>query len=156
MNRLRVAQRSSLGHLHRVDVADQVTHAGVGRGEFLAIPFAPVMPADRQILLKLCGQAAASGADRRVRMVVDLASGDHRRPFIEQAGQSTDQPGLALAALAEQDDVVPRNQGALQMRQDRLTEPEDAGKGIFARAQPGEQVLPHLVLDAPELMAACA
>ena len=35
---LRVAERAALGHLGRVDVADQVADAGVGRGELLAVP----------------------------------------------------------------------------------------------------------------------
>jgi hypothetical protein len=38
----------------------------------------------------------------------------------------------------------------------RVVEAEYPGKRILASPQPGEQILPDLVLDAPELMAACA
>src|SRR5205823_9810076 len=67
-----------------------------------------------------------------------------------------DQPGLTLAALAEQDDVMPGDQGALEMGQDALAEPDDAGEGVLARPHHGEQVVPDLFLDAAVLVAAGA
>ena len=42
---LRVAERAALGHLDRVDVADEVADAGVGGGELLAVPLVAVLPA---------------------------------------------------------------------------------------------------------------
>ena len=44
-----------------------------------------------------------------------------------------DQPGLALAALAEQDDVVPGEQRPLEVGQHGLVEPDDAGEARLAR-----------------------
>ena len=41
---LRVAERAALGHLDRVDVADQVADAGVRGGQLLAVPLAAVPP----------------------------------------------------------------------------------------------------------------
>src|ERR1700722_15178609 len=102
MDRLRVAEGPALSHLHRVDVTDEVAHAGVGRGQLLAVPVLPAPPAHRQLVAQLSGEAPAPGADRRIRVIVDLAPGDDRRPLIEEAGQRPDQPGLALAALAEE------------------------------------------------------
>src|SRR5262249_24016963 len=95
-------------------------------------------------------------ARRSVRMVVDLASGDGGGPLVEQAGQRPDQPGLTLAALAEQDDVVSGDQSPLQVRADRVVEAQDAGEWILGSPQPGDQVLPHLVLDAAVAVAARA
>src|SRR6185437_10821312 len=156
VNGLRVAQGASLGHLDRVDVADQVADAGVRGGELLAVPLVPVPPADGQFVTQLGGEAAAPRTGRLVRVVVDLAALDRGRPLVEQAAQGADQPGLTLAALAEQDDVVPGDQGALEVRQDGLAEPDDAGKGILPRPQHGEQVMPYLLLDTAVLVAAGA
>ena len=98
-------------------------------------------------------QRAQAGA---VGVVVDLAARDDRRPLVEQAGQGADQPGLTLAALAEQDDVVPGDQGPLEVGQDGLAEPDDAGKRVLARPHHGEQVVPDLFLDAAVHVAAGA
>jgi hypothetical protein len=44
--------------------------------------------------------------DRRVGIVVDLAAGDDRRPFVEEVDQGADDSGLGLPPLTEEDDVV--------------------------------------------------
>ena len=54
------------------------------------------------------------------------------------------QAGLALSALAEQDDVVAGEQGALELGDDRPVEPVDPRPGVLARAQLGEQVVADL------------
>src|SRR5260370_29968032 len=82
-----------------------------------------------------------------VGMIVDLAALDGRGPLIEQPAQGADQPGLTLAASPEQDDVVPGDQGALEVGQRGLPEPDDAGKGILPGPHHGEQILPYLSLD---------
>ena len=64
---------------------------------------------------------------------MQLGAGDDRRPLVEQADDRADQPGLALAALAEQDDVVPGEQGALEVGQHGLVEADDAGEPVVAR-----------------------
>ena len=156
VNGLRVAEGAALGHLDRVDVADQVADAGVRGGELLAVPVVAVPPADRQVVAHLRGEPTAPRAGRLVGMVVDLAARDGRRPLVEQPGQGADQPGLTLAALAEQDDVVPGDQGTLEVGQDGLAEPDDAGEGILARPHHGEQVVPDLFLDAAVRVAAGA
>ncbi len=65
----------------------------------------------------------------RVRMVVDLATGDNRGPLVEQAEQRADQPGLALTAFAEQDEVVSGEQRALDLGDDGVVEADDAREG---------------------------
>ena len=128
-----IAERAPGRDLDRVDIADQVADAGVGRGELLAVPLAPVPPDDVEILTALGGQPAAARAHRRVRMIVDLASGDGRGPFVEQAGERPDQPGLSLSAFAKQHDVMASEQGPLDVWQDGRVEPHDAGEAVLAR-----------------------
>ena len=70
-----------------------------------------------------------------------------RRPLVEQADKRADQAGLALAALAEQDDVVAGEQRALDLGEDRVVEADDAGKGGSSGGEAVEQVLADLGLD---------
>ena len=62
--------------------------------------------------------ALRRGGDRLVGVLAELGALDHRRPLVEQPDQGAQQPGLALAALAEQHDVVAGDQGALELRDD--------------------------------------
>ena len=55
---------------------------------------------------------------------------------------------LPWPALAEQHQVVAGQQGGLELGQHGVVEADDAGEGRLARAEPGEQVLPQLVLGA--------
>ena len=86
-------------------------------------------------------------------MLAELGALDHRRPLVEQAGQRAQQPRLALAAFAEQHDVVAGDQRALQLREHGVLEAEDAGPRVAALGQRGQQVLPDFGLDAPLAMA---
>ena len=50
---LRIAEAAALGHLDRIDVADEVGHAGVGGGQLLGVPLAAVLPTDRQVVARV-------------------------------------------------------------------------------------------------------
>ena len=64
---LGVAEVTALGHLHRVDVADQVGDRGVRGGELLGVPLVTVAPLDRQLVAELVGAAPRLGRDRARR-----------------------------------------------------------------------------------------
>jgi len=49
---------------------------------------------------------------------------------------------------------VPRDQGALEVRQDGLPKADDAREGIRAGAHPVEQVMPQFLLDGAKLVSA--
>ena len=51
---------------------------------------------------------------------------------------------------------MPGDDGPLQVRKHGLAETDDAGERVLAGAQRGQQVLAHLLLDAPELVPAGA
>jgi hypothetical protein len=98
----------------RIDVADQVGHAGVGRGELLRVPAISRQPGHQRVIALLGEQRTAPGTNRPVRVVVHLAARDHRRLFIQQLHQVPDQPGLGLAPLTQQDQIVAGEDAPLQ------------------------------------------
>ena len=150
---LRIAERTALRHLDRVDVADQVGDGSVRRGQLLGVPLAAVLPHHRQLVAQFPGEADGLGRDGCVGVLADLGAGDHRGPFVEQVGQAAEQPGLALAALPEQHDVVSRDQGPFQLGQHGRAEADDAHPRVAPGAQGGEQIGPDLGLDAEHPVA---
>ena len=103
-------------------------------------------PRDRQLVAELLGAPALRRVrDRLVGVLAELGAGDHRRPLVEQADQRAQQPGLALAALAEQDDVVAGDQRPLELRDDGVLEAVQPGPRVAALAERGEQVVAELV-----------
>jgi hypothetical protein len=82
-------------------------------------------------------------------MVMDLASRNDRDVLVEQRGERAQQPGLGLAAQAEQDEVVLRQQGVDHLRDDRVVVPDDAGKQGLTGPEPDQQVGAQFILDRP-------
>ena len=153
VNGLRVAERAPFGDLDRVDVTDQVGDRGVRGGQLLGVPNAAVPPADRQRVTEFLRAALPADGDRVVRVLADLRPRDHRRPLVEQPGQRAQQPGLALTALAEHDDVMAGDERPFELRQHGGFEADDARPGIVAGPEFGQQVVPDLVLHAAQPMA---
>ena len=71
---------------------------------------------------------AARGAERRQRVVVNLAAGHDRNLLVEQIDQAAQDAALRLAAQAEQDEVVPREDGVDELRDDGVVVADDAGE----------------------------
>lgn len=89
-------------------------------------------------------------------MLAQFGPGDHGRPLVEQADQRAQQPGLALAALTEQHEVVAGDQRPLQLRQDGVVESQDArpdGLTVAAFGEAGQQILANFLLDSPFTMS---
>ena len=86
-----------LRRLDRIDVADHVGDRHVGRGQLLDEPRFTREPRDRCRVALARHPLAAGRADRRERIVVDLAARDHRDRVVEQVGQAAQDPALRLA-----------------------------------------------------------
>ena len=135
-----VGQVAALGHLDRVDLADEVGDRRVGGGQLLAE--ARRRGAPTSIGVSSPCSATRSRAWRetgRVRVVVDLAAGDDRHPLVEQAGERADHAGLRLAALAQEDHVVAGEQRVLELRQDGVLVAEDPVDERLAGRDPGDR-----------------
>ena len=92
--------------------------------------------------------------DGRVGIVAEFGAGDVGHVGIEQRGERAQDAGLGLAAQAEQDEVVAREDGVDELRDDGVFVADDAREERRASASPGaiarsrgDQVLAELVLD---------
>ena len=81
-------------------------------------------------------------------MLAQFGASDHRRPLVEQSDQRAQQPGLALAAFAEQHEVVAGDQCPLDLRQYGVVEAQDAWPNVVALRERGQQILPDFLLDS--------
>src|SRR5208283_675116 len=124
--------------LNRIDVADQVGDGDVRRGELFYVAMIGCEPGNGRRVFLFGNQFLAAAADGRVGVVVDLAAGDVRQFGIEQRGQGAQDAALRLPAQAEQDEVVAREDGVDDLRDDRVVVTDDAGKnrlvGMLAQA----------------------
>ena len=100
---------------------------------------------DRQLVAQLDRAAPGLGGDRLEGVLPQLAARDHGRPLVEQADQRAQQPGLALAALAEQHHVVAGEEGPLELRDDGVVEAVQPRPRVLAGPQLGQQVVAHLL-----------
>ncbi len=156
VDRQLVGEVAALGHLDRIDLADQIGDRDVGRGQLLAVAPVARQPGDLGGVAALGHALAARRADRRQRIVVDLAAGEHGHGLVEQAGKQPRDPRLGLAALAEQHDVLTAEHGVFDLGDHRVVVADDAGQERLAAPQPGDEVVPHLLLDRLRGVAAGA
>ena len=149
-----VAEIASLGHLDRIDLADEVGDGDVGRGQLLAVAAVAGDPHDRGGVALVGGALAARLADGRQRIVVDLAAGQGGQRLVEQADQHAGHPRLGLAPLAEEDQVLTAEDGVLDLGDDRVVVADDAGQECLAAPQARDEIVTQLLLDRLALPAA--
>ena len=119
-----------------------------GRGQLLGVATLPRQPLDRRLVALGRDQLARVGADRRQRIVVQLAAGDDGNGLVEQARERACQARLGLAALAQEADVLAGQDGVLDRRQDAVVIADDALEHRPLRRESRQQVGAHLLLDA--------
>src|SRR5688572_8994877 len=83
------------------------------------------------------------------RMLAQLGSVNHGRPLVEQTCEASQQPGLALTPLAQQNDVVTGEEGALQLRDDRGVESVNARPWIAPVRERRQEVLAQFDAQRP-------
>ena len=138
---------SRLRRLDRVDVAHHVGDRHVRGRELLDVAVLAREPRNRQGIA-FGGDARAAGATDRVeRVVVNLAAGDDRNLVIQQVGEAAEDAALGLAAQAEQNEVVTRENRVHQLRDDRLVIPDHTRKERLAGLQLADQVFADFFLD---------
>ena len=139
---------AAAGRLDGVDIADHVGDGDVRRGQLLHVAVVAVEPGDGRVARFRLHQIAAAAADRRVRVVVNLAAGEVRRPFVEQRGELANEAGLGLSAQSEKNEIVARQDGVDHLRHHGIFISDDAGKELAPALNPADQVLAEFVFDA--------
>ena len=149
-----VAKIAALGDLDRIDLADEVGDRDVRGRELLAVAAVAGDPADLGLVPALGDGLTAGLADRRERVVVDLAAGHPRHLGVEQVGQEARHARLGLAALAEEDDVLAGQDRVLDLRQHALLVTDDSREEVLALLEPCDQVVAQLLLHRLRLIPA--
>ena len=85
-----------------------------------------------------CDDLPALGGDRLERVFGDFGTCEHRRPLVQQAGQAADDPGLRLAALSQEDDVLIAEESVGQLRDHGVVVAGDSGKQRLAGLEYGQ------------------
>jgi hypothetical protein len=142
-----VGEVAALGHPDGVDVTDEVGHRGVGRRQLLREALVGGHPDDGGRVAHLGHQGPAGGADGVVGVVVDLAARHDGDLVVQKVDEGADQPGLGLAPLAEENDVVAGEDAPLQRRQNRVREPHDGSEHRLLGPEAAGEVGAELLLD---------
>ena len=153
MQRQFVRQVTPLGDLDRVDFTNEVGDRRVGGRQLLTVPLGTVHPRNRRVVTHLCDKIARVTRHRVVGVVVDLAARNDWHPLIQEARERTNHAGLCLAALAEEHDVVARQQRILQLRHDRVLVTHDTCEQRFTGANLRNRIATHLVFHRHGLPA---
>jgi hypothetical protein len=127
-----VGEIAALGHLDRVDLADEIRDGDVGGGQLLAVAAVARDPRDRRLLALLGHPLPARGADRREGIVADLAAGQRGHFLVEEVHQEARHAGLGLAALAQEHDVLPAQHRVLDLGHHGLLVAHDAREEALA------------------------
>ncbi len=106
-----------------------------------------MQPGDRRGVAALGDQVAAELGDRAEGVVVDLAAGDDRNDWVEELDEGPQEPGLGLSAKAEQDEIVPGQDGVDDLGEDGVLVADDAREEGRACLEGLDEVGPKLLPD---------
>src|SRR6267154_4077705 len=144
MDSFLVGEITTLGDLDRIDLANKIRYRNIGRREFFRIAGIAMHPDDFRRVTLLRRQLHASTANRRKRIVKDLAARKRRRVLVEQASQRADDPRLCLPALAEKNHVMTGEHAVFYFGDYGLLVADDSRQDLLAASEPREQILAHL------------
>ena len=118
-----------------IDVADQVGNRHIGCRQLFHVAFFRREIRNRRLRRPAARSSSRQRpADRRVRIVVNFASGDIWHLRIEQRGQRAQDAAFRLPAQSQQNEIVPRKNGVDDLRHHRVVISHNAGKH---RRRPG-------------------
>ena len=134
-----------------VEVADHVGDGHIWRRQFLDVAVFAMEPSERRLDALFRDELLARAADRGVRVVVDLTTGNDWDLVVEESGQASEHPCFSLAAEPQENEMVPRQERVHELGNDGIAVADDPGKKLFARAHLLDQVVADLVAHAARL-----
>src|SRR5579884_170271 len=142
-----VGEVAAFGNAHGINLAHQVRDGDIGRRQLLAIAAITRQPGNLYIVSTFLYLIAASLTDRLVGIIVDLATGNDRHFLIQQADKRARHAGLCLPALAQENDVLARENGVFNLRNNGLFIADNAGEKFFPIPNLLYQVFSHFLLN---------
>src|SRR6267154_87244 len=139
-----VGEITTLSDFDRIDLANKIRYRNIRGREFFRVAGVAMDPDNLCRVTFLRRQLHASTANRRKRIVKDLAARKRRRVLVEQAGQRADDPRLRLPALAEKNHVMTGEHAVFDLRDYGFLVADDSRQDLLAAPQPREQILAHL------------
>src|SRR5208282_1750313 len=139
---------AAAGGADGIHVADDVGHGDVGRGQFFNVALGPRQPPDGRGVALIRHAPSAGLADGAVGIVVDFAARDDGKILVQEGHQAAEDAAFGLAAKAQQDEVLPRQEGVDDLRDDGVLVAVHASKQRFARGQHAQQVFARLLAHA--------
>lgn len=91
----------------------------------------------------------AALADRRIRVVMNLASRNVGHLLIEKRGKRAQYPAFRLAAQAQENEIVSRQNRIHDLRYHGIVVSDDPGENGATLTQFARQVVAHFVFHAP-------
>ncbi len=119
---------SAAGGADGIDVADDVGHGDIGRGEFFDEAILARHPGDGGVVPFGGDFFAAGAADGLEGIVIDFAAGDDGHLGVEEIDESAQDTAFGLAAEAEKNEIVAREQSVDDLRDDGVFVAVNAGK----------------------------
>ena len=144
-----VGQVPALGHLDRVDLADEVGDRRVRRGQLLAVANAAMRPGNRGVVAVLGNQIERMAGHGVVGVVEDLRALDVGHPLVEQVHQRADHAGLGLAPLSQEHHVVAGQHGVLELGQHGVLVAQHSFEQRLGCGDGLRGIRTHLLLDRP-------
>ena len=139
----------STGCFDGIDVADQIGDGDVRCRQFLHVAFVRGEIGNGGGISAFRNQLPAAAANRRVRIVVDLAARDVWHLGIKQGGHGAEHATFRLSAQSEQYEMVARKNGVDHLRYHRVVIAHDAGENGTVLAQSCHQIVAQFVLNVP-------
>src|SRR6266850_2123883 len=118
-----------------IDIADYVGDSDVWSSKLRDKTGVTIEPLDMRHVSVALQCLPSKGGYRLKRIVVNFRTGNYRKAFIQQFSQLADYPAFRLAAQTEQNEVVSRQDGVDQLRDNGVVVANDSGKKLFPRAQ---------------------
>ncbi|MCG3120720.1 MAG: hypothetical protein ALAOOOJD_03548 [bacterium] len=139
-----------------IDIADQIGDRHIRRRQLFAVALLAADPFNLDFVAIFAHFVHARFAHRAKGIVVDFAIFDNWNVLIQQARQHAQNAALRLAAQAEQDEIMPRQNGVAQLRNHRIFITDDAGKQRLAAADFANEIVAHFVFHGDDTVTRSA
>src|SRR5258708_5867556 len=130
-----------------IDVSDDVGHGDIRRRELFDEAILSRHPRNGSIVAVTGDSFAARAANGLERIVVDFATRYYRHLRIEQVDEGAQNTALGLASQAKENEIVSREQGIDNLRDDGVLVAVYAGEERLALFDRPKQIAAQLILN---------